>query len=174
MFLIIQSGSPTSEDFSRTFRESVAQAIRDNIAKQQRNGVPVVVDNLQQLGNTQTILFPGSPGSETSFVSAPQHPALTLPPLPVVQATNTPAPVPVTPAPVLVQPKQRRPAGRVAVSRRIKPENVVTRNEEEIKTENDSDLEQLLEDQAKSAKYSFASSIQDTINDHAITRSETR
>lgn len=134
----------------------------------------------------QEFIFPVQPE-----VSAAVIPAATIvAPIPVVRSINTP--VVTVPEPVAVAPvqKTRRVVKKVRVAQ-DKPALVdsVTfpetpraaaiasiQHEQVPITRTTFDEEKLLReaDEAKNAHYSFSSSVQDTINDHAISRSETR
>lgn len=95
----------------------------------------------------------------------------------VTQQPINPAPIPLVRAHVEeIPPKKIIKKVKVIKEKvRVQQPNIeddtpITRAENQISDEE----EAYLEDQAKSAHYSFSSSIQDSINDHAITRSETR
>lgn len=121
-------------------------------------------------------------------------------PLPVVRALNTPTPVPlIAPLPAapavpvvpvvrkepehvnVPVPKVRRVVKKVRLQEKQPsetinyPENALplsAKNEETSSINQENRLRE--EEENKNAHYSFSSSVQDSINDHAIQRSETR
>lgn len=141
-----------ADQLSLTFRNSVAQAIRDNLERQQLNSY----------ANTQSIQFVGPRSNGNNHHAAPELPALpslhtALPAAATVVNVPTAAIV-ATVAPVHYTPE-------------------LPTQDNEIDPNIPADVAAVLaneEEQAKNAHYSFDSSVKDTINGHSHTRQETR
>lgn len=169
------------------FRESVAQAIRENLKKSRSNGVvpsvtvqspparndavdipivnneqisplAVVAQSTQQVSNRQQI--------QQQFVAQTQAEQLvTNEPSEDVTTTQHSVPSLLLTRHSAARARANTPALLTTASTTTTTSNRLNSIEEN---------EEIDEEQAKNAHYSFGSSIQDTINDHAHTRQETR
>lgn len=154
------------ENLAVSFRTTVAQAIRDNVARQQQQQQLTFapVGNVQ----TTTINFPAARSNLNAIGAAAAAPALpNLPALPTLRSPARPTQAAaVTPAvwsnvpeaPVL---PQHNDINNVDNDYAVAAEDIAT-------------LAAMEQEQSKNAHYSFDSSVQDTINGHSHTRQETR
>lgn len=149
----------TADQLSHTFRQSVAQAVRDNVARQQLSVAAASASAAPVAAANSPINFPLG----RSRPAAPALPILpVLPVLPAVSAVPVVAPAPLTP-----------PAIAVAA-----PTDADTYSNEiavDFPAEATADAaDDNAKEQAKNAHYSFDTSVMDTINGHSHTRQETR
>lgn len=150
------------ESLSVSFRTTVAQAIRDNLARQQQ--FTFAPANGQQT----TIEFPGTAAARSSASSAATATAAppAPPTLPVLTALRGPTAAPAAAVPTTPIAPQ--------VASRVAEQPLYNDIDAEVPAEDIATLAAMEHERSKNAHYSFDSSVQDTINGHSHTRQETR
>ncbi len=161
--MLQRNPSDINDEASRNFRQSVAQSIRNNLAKQKQaptnnGGLPAnyLVDPLND---------PNNPIVEINNQPAVRHPqAGRLHPRPSIQRIHVAEPV-----------EEEQEVENIPQQQRVrKPVSTAPARQVVHSAEEDAETARYLRKQAENAHYSFDSSVQDTINDHSITRQEER
>ncbi|KAJ6646002.1 hypothetical protein Bhyg_01211, partial [Pseudolycoriella hygida] len=152
-----------SDEVAHNFRQSVAQSVRDSLAEQK--SAPTNIGGLPAD-------YPANP--------------LDDPNIPIVEINNKP--LLRQPRPHASRPRLQPHRLRVGEEEEEEEENIPAAARQRLRNkvphtpisrpahseEEEAELARLLRKQAESAHYSFDSSIQDTINDHSISRQEVR
>lgn len=159
MNLFQQNPSEINDEVARNFRQNVAQAVREGVAQQKLAPTNIPAD----------------------FPQEPLHD-----PIQIVEINNRP----VVRQPHIARPRPRPQRIRVQEQVDEEEENIpqVVRQQQRLRNpvpdapirqrvhseEEDAETARYLRKQAENAHYSFDSSVQDTINDQAISRHEVR